>query len=95
MSFLECASILAWVLEALGHCVFKRELRITSQIIVLRLVINNPGNCDNFRLYPYYFPNIEQAFPYENVIVGDILLKGPRGSSPYDATLPWPTESWC
>ena len=57
--------------------------------------MNSPRNCDNFRLYPYYFPIIEQAFPYENVIAGDTLLKGPRGSSPYDASLPWPTESWC
>ena len=89
MSFLECASFLIWVLE--GHCLFKkRALRTAPKIIALRLVMN-PSH--KFCSYPYYFPN-KQAFPYENVGVGDPLLRGPIGSSPFDASLPWPTVSW-
>ena len=56
----------------------KRALRTAPQIIALRLVMNNLSN--TFRPYPYCFPN-EQAFPDENVSVGEPLLKGPRGSS--------------
>ena len=65
--------------------------RTASQISLLRLVMNKPTN--TFRPYPYYFP-YEQAFPDEDVSVGDTFLRRPRGSSPYDASLPWPTGSW-
>ena len=52
----------------------------------------NPSH--RFCSYPYYFPN-KQAFPYENVGVGDPLLRGPIGSSPFDASLPWPSGPQC
>ena len=67
-----------------------RSLRTATQIIALRLVMN-PSH--SFCSYPYYLPD-EQAFPYENVGVGDPILKGPIGSPPFDASLPWPTGSW-
>ena len=76
---------------------YLREYREWHQIIALRLMMRSSVN-----FYPFYFQN-GRTFPYEIVSVRDTRIRAgflgdkmdvPRGSSPYDSSLPWPTGSW-